>query len=280
MKPLWLLEKDIFLENHDKLYQAIKDCGLNYQLCQYIPFGSGFQTLNSPNGELDHPLIFFYGSLQLGRWLINNTNYEVYLNLPQFKCSYYYPRFGKYLFNSDYVMLPYGDLLRRGLELFNYFGALDKIEQIFIRPDSGFKIFTGQAVSKYNWEAGIEHLGFYDVQPEELVVLSSMKVVDKEWRFVIGTEPETLKQYVVTGSVYGVEKEEISPYVFNYVNDVLKNIEYHPDPFWTLDVCFSGGKYHVMEVGSLSCAGLYFCDLKLIIEKVSEYLEWKFSDSI
>ena len=46
-------------------------------------------------------------------------------------------------------MLPYGELKRKKDYLFKLFGDNDFI---FVRPDSGFKTFTGDVVNYNNYE--------------------------------------------------------------------------------------------------------------------------------
>ena len=52
---------------------------------------------------------------------------------------------------------------------------------------------------------------------------------------------------------------------------------YHPEPAFVVDVCLTkSGEYCVMEVGCMSCAGLYACNRMAVIEAVSNVAlkEW------
>lgn len=53
--------------------------------------------------------------------------------------------------------------------------------------------------------------------------------------------------------------------------------EWQPDKVYTMDICLDDGGYHLLEVNSFSCCGLYLCDVKPIISKVSEIAlrEWE-----
>jgi len=295
MKPLWLLERDTFHENLERLQQAIADQGMQYKVCTYIPFGGGLEFEKPttiaviPEGGCIYNRLpmFAYGSLQMVK-RCQDTNLSVvsFCNLPQFKCSFYYPRIGSFLLQQEYDFIPFGQLTRRQDWILTHIGRQG---QVFIRPDDGFKTFTGQLVSAETWDKDIELLGFYDVPPECMCVVAEPQNIVAEYRFVIGADyPEDENpQRIITGSCYkangkllDVPTSVIDDEILRYVELVLEaiNTTYRPDPFWTLDICTTrDGKYHVLEVGSMSCTGLYGCDLNAVVSAISAYLEaeWK-----
>lgn len=282
----WLLENETFEENLDKIKEIITKQGMKYQICNNLPF-YGKITFENKIPIIDGSIyknkpLFAYGSLQLIKRL-QKSNFSVvtFCNFKQFKCSYYYPRFGKYLLQEQYAFVPFGEFDRRKEWLFQHLGQQN---QIFVRPDDGFKTFTGQLVSKERWDKDMGLIGFYDVQPECMCIVSEPKNIKNEWRFVIGTDfpSDEYPQRIISGSCYKINgnlvenpNDEIDQYVIDYVNEVISNVNYRPDPFWILDVCLTD-KLNVLEVGSMSCSGLYGCDLNKVISNIADFLtaEW------
>src|SRR5580693_8024017 len=83
--------------------------------------------------------VIFFGSIGMAEIIKRKTKWipGVYHNEPQYKCSYYYPRLSKFLLNENYMILPYGELLRQKNFLYEHLGNGD---MIFIRPNTGSKL--------------------------------------------------------------------------------------------------------------------------------------------
>lgn len=180
-------------------------------------------------------------------------------------CSRYFPHLGRFLLNQDYMMLPFGEIRRCADFLFNVFG-LDG--RIFIRPDSALKLFTGQIVSHGELDRDLEHMAFYEFPTESLVVVSSPKEIDREWRFVVARE------IVVAGSQYkrdgAMSIASDIPLEARQKAEEVAAAGYAPDPVWILDVCrTTDGRHHLLEIGSFSFANLYACDKDAVARAVS-----------
>jgi hypothetical protein len=292
MKAKWLFEKDVFEDNTDKLIEIVKKEGMEAHIVPYVPFDD--EILDRCNKLFDKDdCVVFYGSLNFGKKLKKASWVPgVYLNEKSFECTSYYPAIGDLLIHhSDYVMLPYGDLLNKKEWLFENFGKNGKI---FIRPNSGTKEFTGMVCSYDTFEESIALAGFYDVESDLLVLISSVKDLKNEWRFVV------VDQKVVSGSLYRSwdhpEKRKkgitTKDYVLMHSRSLWEGCDdkeawktaqecaekYNPDMVWTIDVAeIEGNTYKVLEIGCFSCAGMYGNDLKTVVETVSmaaEY-EWR-----
>ncbi len=263
MTPKWLLQTDIFDENLEPLISEIKRQGMELKIHKYVPFYGDKTYL-----ELFKPddCVIFYGSLNFAGQILKQASWipGVYRDLDKLKCSYYYPVFGDFLLNEDYIFLPFGDLKRRKRELFSYIFNADKI---FVRPDSGFKSFTGQAVSERDWDKEIDFFKTHGIDDNELCLLSSPKKIVKEYRLVI------VNNEVVSGSMYKKDwKNEtgpVSPEVLDYAKKVLNTIDFKMEPY-TMDVAEYGPYLSVIEINSFSCSGLYDCLLPQIVESVSK----------
>ena len=285
MRAKWLLELDLFTDTELGLIDAIKRSGREVKTMKYVPFDDKLVERISEDYE-EEDCVVFYGSLNLGRKIMKQADFipGVYLKEKNYECTSYYPVFGDELLHNSYLMMPYGDLLRRKNELYDIFGTT-----LFIRPNSGFKEFTGTVLEYDNFEDGVELAGFYDVEPDLLVLVSDAKHIQKEWRFVV------VNNEVVSGSLYRVwtigqdkysdstrdyvllNSKKVDEYctdekAFEYARKVAKM--YNPDTAWTIDITLTGdGEYKVIEIGCFSCAGMYANDLDDIVEKVSEAAE-------
>jgi len=285
-KSKWLLELDLFTDTELNLIDAIKRSGREVQTLKYVPFDDKLIS-NIENKYDEGDCVVFYGSLNLGKKLLKSSFIPgVYLDMQKFECLNYYPVFGDELLHKNYLMMPFGDIMRRKSELFELFG-----EDLFIRPSSGFKNFTGTVLNKYNFDYGIELASFYDIEPNLLCVISNAKQIVKEWRFVIVNNeaisgslyrdwtsgPEILEPDATTRDLVLRNSKSVLEYcndekAFEYANKVAKL--YSPNDAWTIDVTLtSEGEYKVIEIGSFSCAGLYANDLDKVVEKVSEAAE-------
>ncbi len=260
MKTKWLVDPEVFGEDAEPLINSLKKLGVEHTVCK---FGTEYESYINKFAKEECP-VMFYGCLQFGK-LIKKTSDKitVYCNLPKFECLYYYPKFGQYLLNSDYVMLPFGELLRRKDWIFKHLG-----DTVFLRPSSGYKTFPGITVDRASIDNQVKHYSGH-ADPHELAVVAPLAEIKNEWRFVI------VNGRVITGGQYKkdgaiVRIKEIPNGVMDYANAIVKNVKYSPDPAWTLDVCeINEGQLKVLETGSFSCAGLYACDTDAIVNALA-----------
>jgi len=285
MKAKWLIESGLFLDTEPELLRILKEKGYEVKTLKYIPFDDDLINHCAKLYDNDNECVVFYGSLNFARklrklqWIPG-----VYGDYEKYKCTSYYPVFGDLLVHNNYIMMPYGDLLRRKEYLFETFG------HIFLRPDSSTKEFTGMVLDWNNFEDGIKLAGFYDVEPDLLVVVSEAKELSSEYRFVV------VNQEVISGSLYrdwskkgdatsvdfvlrnsGSVKEGCKDKkVWKFAQECAK--KYNPEIAWTLDIAeMDDGTYGVLEVGCFSSAGMYGNDLNIIVDKISEAAvkEWE-----
>jgi hypothetical protein len=254
----WLLEPEVFQHDSDSLIKALESQGIDHVICK---FGKPYEDYIAED-------VIFHGSLQFAKLLKEKTKGNgVYCNLPKFECLYYYPRFGDYLLNSNYIMLPFGELNRRKKWIFDNIG---KDNDVFLRPSSGFKNFTGTIISQAEWEQAIKFYGFR-IDPEVLIVVAPPAEVLKEWRLVVvNNKVVAASQYKEDGKV--VRIGEVPEIVITYGQNVLDQVKFKPDPAWVMDVCETKDSISlkVLEVGSFSCSGFYACDPEPIIKVIGE----------
>ena len=266
MKPKWIIEDDAFPEDIKPLTEALEKQNIEHKVIPHLsPFklDEWEEHLGNYPGE---ECVIFYGSLNTAKQLRKITKWipGVYYNIPKYECVNYYAHLGEYLLNRNYILLPFGELKNQKEFLYHCL-AMDRA--IFIRPNRGDKIFTGKLVYKEKFEEEIERFGYGNIGSEELVAASEPKNLKFEWRFVV------VEGKVITGSQYA-ENDRFGTEVgcpleaFEFAEEIAAH--YNPDVAWVIDVCQTkGGTYRLMEVGCFSCAGLYKCDLDLIVKAVS-----------
>lgn len=266
MKVTWAIESECFPDDACKLIAALDKAGIEYKILKR--FGEDKNFINRED------CVIYYGSLETAKYLRKIAKWipGVYYNIDAFKCTNYYPALGDLLLNSEYIMMPFGELIRRKEFIYD---TLGKDRTVFIRPNRGDKIFTGKLVYKEEFEKDINIFGFYNIDQEELVIISEPYNLRYEWRFVC------VDHYIITGSQYRENGVVVySPHyplkALELAGEVAKR--YSPDDVWIIDICETkGGQFKVMEVGCFSCCGLYECDRDIIVSQVSRVAlrEWQ-----
>lgn len=196
---------------------------------------------------------------------------------PNYECSYYYTQLQiEKLLNGGCVFLPWKHLEVYGDKLFNLFG-----ERLFIRPNEGYKTFTGTTVGKPYFYKELEIIKnlphmirkpqVYPLKPETLVLVSSaQKLLYNEYRFLM------LGQKILSYSSYSSHPDQTDAGVpekdlFSFVN----SFHYRPDWCYTVDVCLQNGQLKVVEYNSGVCAGWYDMDYNKIVKEFNKYEHWK-----
>ena len=273
----WLLEANVFDDEIDAIISAIDKQGLEYKIYTDTP--------SDPHGFLKlfdaDDCVIFYGSLGLAQEVRRKAPWTpgVYCNLDRFNCAYYFPRLAQFLLNTPYMMLPFGELARRRDEILEYCGVDGKI---FVRPNTGFKIFTGKVIDKDTWTKDLKFLAFHDVQPEAMVLVSAPRNIRAEWRLVVvGDKVVSGTQYILEGEIKHGPCPQV---ILDYGQAVLDQTDYRPEPAWCMDICSASTEtdpgifaYQVLEVGAFSTCGLYQCPMYPIVEGVSRVAaqEWE-----
>lgn len=270
MKVKWLLGKDVFRENIELFAEEIQRQGMEYRYIEYVPFSDDF----SFEGYAPEDCVVFYGSIGQANQIRHKAKWipGIFYSKKAYDCRNYYPALGKHILNKNYMMIPYGDLSRQRDFIFEKLGVDNTV---FIRPDYGGKSFTGTLAYLETFDKFLEVVGYGQLDPETLLVVAEPKNIKNEWRFLV------VEDNVVTGSQY--RSEHGIKYDANYPQEAYAVAEiaaklYHPDKAWVVDICETkNGDFHILEIGSFSCAGLYLCDREKVIREVSRvaYEEWK-----
>lgn len=274
MKPKWIIEEFQADNKSELLAKEAEKQGCCVEFVRYIPFSGGKYGL-----EFDeYDCIIVQTSINLARQLQREKKWVPgpWMNSKAYECTSYYAHLGKHHLNSDYIMIPRKDLPRR-IEFFRDIFQ-DPDGALFIRPSTGQKSFTGKVFHVKHWEKDWEYVEEY-TNEDSILIIAAPKPLSREWRFV------ATKKEIVTGSLY---KERVGPIysgkyrevcisedykdalAFEKACSVLKE-GYTPDPLFVIDICEdTNGKFHLLEIGSFSCAGLYSCNLKKIVAAANQ----------
>lgn len=254
----WIIQDKIFGEETDRLVEALKRAGVKY----------GVQPLSCGLGP-SKDFIVFRGSLHFVT--LNNRlckDRTLSLDVDSFYCSNYYPLFGAHnlLLNSDGVWMPWGHFCLRGEEMFEMFNT----DELFIRPNSGEKIFTGTTIRPKWFEKELEVIktlpSTSGLRDTTMILVAPAKKITKEARFLVG--PSGL----VDGSWYNNDgSDEELALMASFAKDC-----YMPSfaTFMTVDMCFLKGQNlpRVVEVNSFESAGLYDMNMDKVVEAVEQYV--------
>lgn len=265
----WLIDADMFDGYRDQLVAAIRDQGHAARLIhapsppyRWDDVGCSYrETFPKDACVISHGDIELVTRIQKeGRWTPG-----AFCTIENFGYSTYACWFGKYLLNSEYIMLPFGELDRCQDFVFDSVGRDDRV---FIRPDSPLKLFTGQIATRGTFSADLEFMGFYEFPVNSLVVVSSPKTIKNEWRFVIANGK------VVAGCQYKRgDNLDYQPEYDDGAFDLAQSITaigYEPDPVWVMDICkTSDNAYHLLEIGGFSFSDLYACNMADVVTAAS-----------
>lgn len=242
-----VIETGLELEEELRLQNSFRSLGLRVVTINYLKY-------QDPPLAVEDP-VFLRGSLQATAYARENyANWLIYESLDQYT---YTPSYAETLLermlNSQFKIIPFGELKDRRDELFREFG-IDG--HVFIRPNAGNKAFTGKPIAIEEWFRSIDRLSLYNVRISEPVVVTQPQPIVAEYRYYIKDGQ------IVTGSMYKPTKEKYEGDAeAQELVDFCTQQGYNPDPVWVLDLCRTpDGKLHILEAGGSSSSGLYKVD--------------------
>lgn len=183
-------------------------------------------------------------------------------NFDNYICSRYYQKIHHNdLLNSYCVWMPWGYLSTDIFELF-------QTEKVFIRPDVGYKVFTGTTIGKKWFSKELEVIkslpSTSGLTDNTMVLLSTCKKIIREARFLMG--PSGL----IDGSWYNEEGNNLQ---LKTLGDFANRAGRHYDDFYTVDVADTE-EYgpQIVEVNSFSSAGLYDMHAPTVVDAITQYI--------
>lgn len=261
MKINWIVEPSI-LNGDERMLDSIRRS--NSGLCIVDTKTTTFPW------STDEPVVL-YGSIN---WLRRcKTSYVpgAYGFIDNMKCSNYYPHIPvDWLLNGRHMMLSFGIVQQCVEELLEQFDG-----EFFIRPNSQYKIFTGQTINSENYETELNSIvRLTSVMPETICMLSHQREILGEYRFLI------VNHEVVAQSEYRWDDQPCNGPIPNECLRLAKEMsrhEYQPDVAYTCDVAMTLIGPRIVELNSFASAGLYNMDTDVVVDRINlaANLEWR-----
>ncbi|WP_442577528.1 ATP-grasp domain-containing protein [Mesorhizobium sp. ASY16-5R] len=260
MTVTWILESNVFAEAcFDEMLAHLRHRRLPHHVVRIIPF---IHEIDGVVPEVSGPAVV-YGSIGVQK-LAQRQGWKpgVFTNA-EFATSVY-KQLGDLFLNLDAVSMPMSAVAQW---LRSYEG-----EHFFIKPDGDNKEFAGTVMSKdefAGWFLNIAAVGYLDGNDFDVAV-SRPKKLGCEWRVVV------VDGRIVTSSLYKqwrIAKAErhVIPEVEAAVLEAHKR--FAPAPAYVIDIAQADDAYKVVEYNTLNSAGFYDCDVRGIIDAVTDLVE-------
>lgn len=268
-KVHWLVDEILQERQYDcgfpTIAEAAKNLGCQVYQTKYIPFSDRpDENIPFPNGPI---CVISHGSIQfirqIQRWYTEWCPGAYFVSKTE-SFSTFAAHYGSDMLNDEFYMLPYGEFVRRGLK---------EGERVFIKPNAGFKEFTGKVIAWDNFNEETNSMKQIEiVDPESLIIVAPVKDIKAEFRYVI------VNGKVITGSEYRWDntldvRVDTLPECDDMAWKVAKH-EWQPDYAYVCDIAMTESGPKIIELNAFSSSGLYACDTNKIVKAISD-MAWK-----
>lgn len=252
----WIVEAGIYGDEIQPLLVEIRRQGMEVEL---VPFKVLQKGLPVPDGAC----VIAYGTFPFARQVQLHSKWSpgAWANLTNLECTTYFAYVGRFLLNQPYIILPGAEAIRQQDWIYETFGP----DEVFVRPSGCTKIFTGRCIYQDDFSSGLSVTRF---DPATLVVIASPRQIQREWRLVVaGDEIVAASQYALEGA------KAVQPgcpgEVTAFVEAMLREVKWRPDPIFMMDVCESDGRLWLVELNGFSCSWIYGCGVKAVVDAVA-----------
>jgi hypothetical protein len=263
MQINWVLEREVFNDNHDRLAEAAAKAG--HQVISWDDLW--WENGRWPSLENEHTI--FHGSLGNADRIASELPWRpgVFCSTPAFECHAWYEAAKPWLLHEKWVFSTVSEFVSEPERVLVEIGSP---AAFFVRPDSPLKPFSGRVVQRDKLSFETLDYGFYYEDKHLPIVITPVSYVGMEWRFVIAG------QEVLTSSAYEAShrtesNSECPAEAVDFVREVASAL-IPPDPVYILDVCDNRGNFELIEINPFSGADLYACDRQAIVSAVQGIL--------
>lgn len=175
-----------------------------------------------------------------------------------------------YVLNKDFSFIPFGNLKDLKWQLFRTFA---RETEIFMRPNSGAKSFTGGVFDLVDFDKEIDKIKEEsEVKDDDLVLVSSVKKILAEFRLIcFGNEIVGYSTYRFNGLL--TEIKSVPKEVLDFWTLALHDTRWIPEKFYVVDIVMDNdGSYYVLEFNCLNSSNWYAADVEKILEKIKNDL--------
>lgn len=256
---------------NSNLEATLKSCGAEIYVSDHIRHYN--ENLYLPYAFLDiTENVFVYGSIQFVEDMTNNYRHITsFYNPDRFEVSEYLSTIP-----VDYFLNSSGTFTTFGIFKSNPDKFFGNTEGVFIRPNSGKKIFTGLVITKENFLTEIRSLEqLSSVMDNTMIYVSPTKEIKREYRtIIVGNKVLSACQYMEDGELLIIKDP---PNLDKAVKtaQLIADIEEHnrPDAYLVCDVAETvDGDFKILELNSLSTSDLYECSPKSLYCAFEHYV--------
>lgn len=272
MKPKWAISTEIFRKpGLPRLDLALQLAGIEY-------FESEFDQETRQYADIPYgtdECVVLYGPIQFVRKKDKGYLPGAFGFKKDTDTSYYMSQLPRELFfNDDAIYLPFGMISERKDTLRDLFS-----DHIFIRPDSGFKSFTGFGVKMKDLDFELSSLKqTKNPGSHEMCLIARSKPINAEYRIVV------CEKQVITGSQYRWDgrmdvRIDVHNNAWSFAQDKVANQPWQLDTCYVVDIFLDENMNpKIGEFNSFASAGLYNCDVDRIVEAASSAAlrEWNY----
>lgn len=259
----WVLEDEVFADSRSGLKRAAESLG-HATISWRDEWWNGSRW-----PRLEGRPVLFHGSLGNAARIRAEVGWRPgsFCNVPAFCCSTWYPRAAAWLLNSKWKLLSARDFVGNSSSVLDELGCG---MEVFVRPDSPLKPFSGRTLSRDKISLEALDFGFYFEDPALQVIVAPVVHVGREWRCIVsGKEVVAVSSYVA--STRTAHSGPVGAEVINFARMLAQNLQ-PPDPVYVLDVCEGPGGLRLLELNPFSGADLYDCSAEAVAKAVAEAL--------
>jgi ATP-grasp domain, R2K clade family 3 len=258
----WVLEAEVFPASHARMVEAVREVSAQVLLWK------DEWLADDTWPRLPGSTVLFHGSLGNAAVVEQRLPWRPGSFCPTdaFRCSAWYPRAEPWLLHRTWTSSSVEELITASDAVLARIGGP---EMFFVRPDSPLKPFSGRVLRRSQLSLGALDHGFYYDDKQLPVVVAPVRVVTREWRYVV------VDGEVVAGSAYEADGRSSLPddprgEPWAYAASIGRRLQ-APQPVYVLDVCEADGGLALLELNPFGGADLYTCDRTAVVATVSNF---------
>lgn len=262
MSMTWLIEPQAFSNAYSAFGEAIVRLG---HRC--IEWDDGWWDSGRLPKLTDSPVLF-HGSLGNAQRVAAELDWQpgAFCNAAGFYGSAWYPRAEPWLLHEKWLLTTVETLVAAPQDCA---GHLATDDQVFVRPDSPLKPFSGRICQLSSLTLEALDFGFYYDDPTIPVIVAPVREVGDEWRFVV-VDGEVVASSAYDAATRSGKSGSDSP--SHLAAEIARQLE-APEPVYVLDLCETPEGPRLIELNPFSGADLYGCDPEAVVTAVAEFCE-------
>jgi len=182
--------------------------------------------------------------------------------------SIYLPAYGELALNADAIITTYAEFNALRSEFEERLGGT-----LFVKPADGGKLLSGTILEpgRSLFDAHYSsHRRWSEIPDDFRLLLTRIHTICAEWRFVIAGDRAVASSQYKRGAA--LESKRGAPEGAETLADRLAKHAWRPTDVFIADIAETENGFRLLELNTFGTAGLYDCDLKAIVQTVSNYV--------